>query len=210
MKRVDCEFLFSGNTTTWKRMDNWSVLLLSALEGMNDILSVQRREKSSKTKRLVPCSKVFKLYNSSMGGVDLMDQRTATHRLDQKSSVRYYLRIFFDLMDIACVNSYLIYNMKHPNKLFLLRYKIVVAKNLMQYHQGRKRAVPTSKPSKRKNQPESVDNHERDLPDYQAMQKRCTYCAMERKENRTFILCLACNIQLCLVKERNCFQKHHI
>ena len=46
MKRGDCEFLFSGNTMACKSMDNRSVLLLpSALEGMNDILSVQRREK---------------------------------------------------------------------------------------------------------------------------------------------------------------------
>ena len=59
-----------------------SVLLLSfALEGKNDI-SVQRTEKSSKTKSLFPCPKVIKLYNSSIGGVDLMDQRTAAYRLD--------------------------------------------------------------------------------------------------------------------------------
>ena len=99
-----------------------------------------------------------------------MDQRTATYRLDRKSSVRFYLYIFFDLMEITCVNSYLIYNMKHPNKLSLLDYKIVVAKNLIQYHQGRKRAVPMSRPSKRKNQPESIDNHGEHLPYYQTMQ----------------------------------------
>ena len=133
MKRGDRKFLFSGNTVACKWMGNRSVLLsLSALEGMNDILSVQRREKSSKTKSLVPRPKVVKLYNSGMGGIDLMDQRTAAYRLDRKSSVRFYLRIFFDLMDIACVNSYLIYNMKHPNKLSLLDYKIVVTKNLIQ------------------------------------------------------------------------------
>ena len=103
--------------------------------------------------------KVVKLYNSDMGGIDLMDQSTAAYCLDRKSSVRFYLRIFFDLMDIACVNSYLIYNMKHPNKLSLLDYKIVVARNLIQYHQGWKRAVPMSRPSKRKDQPESIDNH---------------------------------------------------
>ena len=58
MKREDYEFLFSGNTMVCKWMDNWSVLLLSyAFEGMNDILSVQRREKRSKTKSLVPCPK---------------------------------------------------------------------------------------------------------------------------------------------------------
>ena len=209
MKRGDCEFLFSGNTMACKWMDNWSVLLLSsALERMNDILSVQRREKGSMTKYSLPCPKVVKLYNSSMSGVDLMDQHTAVYRLGWKSSVRFYLRIFFDLMDITCVNSYLIYNMKHPNKLSLLDYKIVVAKHLIQYHQ--KKAVPMSRPSKRKNQTESIDNHGWHLPDYQTMRKRCAYCAMDGKENRTFVICLACNIPLCLVKERNCFQKHHI
>ena len=84
MKRGDCEFLFSGNTMACKWMDNWSVLLLSsALEGMNDILSVQRREKGSTTKSSVPCPKVVKLYNSGMGRVDLMDQRPAAYRLDE-------------------------------------------------------------------------------------------------------------------------------
>ena len=82
MKRGDCEFLFSGNTMACKWMDNWSVLLLSsALERMNDILSVQRREKGSMTKYSLPCPKVVKLYNSSMSGVDLMDQHTAVYRL---------------------------------------------------------------------------------------------------------------------------------
>ena len=89
-----------------KWMDNRSVLLLSsALEGMNDILSVQRREKGSKTKSTLPCPKVVKLYNSGMGVVDLMDQRTAAYCLERKSSVRFYLRVFFVLMDIACDNS---------------------------------------------------------------------------------------------------------
>ena len=185
------------------------LLVLSALEGMNNILSVQR-EKGSKTKSSVPFSKVVKLYNSDMGEVYLMYQRTAAYHLDRKSSVRFYLRIFFDLMDITCVNSYLIYNMKHPNKLSLLYYKILVAKSQIQYHQGQKRAVPMSRPSKRKNQPELIDNHGGHLPDYQTMQKRCTYCAMEAKENRTFVICLASNIPFCLVKERSCSQKHHI
>ena len=116
-------------------MDIWSVLLSSsAVEGMIDILSVQKREKGSKSKPLVPFPKIVRLYNSGMIGADLMDQRTAAYRLDPKSYVRFYFRIFFDLMDVACINSYLIYNMRHPNKLSLLDYKIVVAKNLIQYH----------------------------------------------------------------------------
>ena len=107
-----------------------------------------------------------------MGGFDLMDQRTVAYRLDRKSSVRFYLRIFFYQMDIACVNSNLIYNTKHPNKLSLLGFKIAVTENLIQYHQGRKKAEPMSRPSKGNNQPESIDNHGGHLPDYETMQKR--------------------------------------
>ena len=108
-----------------------------------------------------------------------------------KSSVISYRCIFFDLTDMACANRYLIYDVTHPNKLSLLDYKIVVTKNLIQYHQGWNRAVPMSRPSTMKNQAESIDNHGGHLLDYQTMQKRCTYCAIKGKENRTFVICLA-------------------
>ena len=56
IRRGDCEFLFSGNTMACKWIDDRSVLLLSStLGGMNDILSVQRRENGSKTKSSIPC-----------------------------------------------------------------------------------------------------------------------------------------------------------
>ena len=82
-------------------MDNRSVLLLSsALEGTNGILSVQRRKNGSKTKSLVPFAKGVWLFNKSMAVVDLMDQHTAVYCPDRKSSVRYS----FNLMDIVCVS----------------------------------------------------------------------------------------------------------
>ena len=125
IKRGDCKLLFSSNTMTCKWMDNRPVLLLlSALEWMNDI-SDQGRKNSLKTKSLVPCPKVVNLYNSDMGGVDLMDQHTAAYCLDWKSSVRFYLHIFFDLMDIAC---FPIYNMKHPTNYLSLIIGLLLQK----------------------------------------------------------------------------------
>ena len=80
---MGCKFLFSDNTMAGKWMGNRSVLLLlSVLEEMNGILSVQRRENGLNTKSSVRCPKFVKLYNSSMHEVDLMDQRTAAYRLD--------------------------------------------------------------------------------------------------------------------------------
>ena len=84
-------------------------------------------------------------------------QFRGTKRVDQKSSLTFYRHIFFDLMDITCVSSYLIFNMKHPNKLSLPDYKMAVAKNLIQYRQGLKRAVSMSRSFKRKKQSELID-----------------------------------------------------
>ena len=109
MKRRDCDFLFSGNTMACKWIDYRSVLVLSSsLEGMSEILSVQRREKDSKTKYFVSCPNVIKFYNSGMGEVDRMDQRTAACCLDRKSSVRFYVGIFYDLMDIASKQTFVL------------------------------------------------------------------------------------------------------
>ena len=73
-------------------LDNPSVLLVStALEGMDDVSSIQRREKESETKSAILYPTIVKLYTNGMGGVDLIDQRTAAYRLNCKSSVRFYL-----------------------------------------------------------------------------------------------------------------------
>ena len=55
--------------------------------------------------------------------------------------------------------------MKHPNKLSLPDYKMAVAKNLIQYRQGLKRAVSMSRSFKRKKLSELIDNPGGHLPD---------------------------------------------
>ena len=118
-------------------MDNQSVLLLlTDLEDLNDLSTVQQREQGSKSKSAVTCPKFVKLYNDGMGSVNLMDQRTASYQLHRKFFVRFYLRIFFDLMDIACDKSYIVTHIRNPDKLTLLDFNIVVAINLIQWHQG--------------------------------------------------------------------------
>ena len=98
-------------------------MLFSNTEGMQTKSSVQRRVKRSAAKVSVSCPDSIKFYNKSMGKVDLVDQRSAAYYLDRKSYIRFYLRIFFDLMDIVCVNSYIASNTLHPGDLTLLNFK---------------------------------------------------------------------------------------
>ena len=124
-----------------------------------------------------------------------MDQRAGAYQLDRKSLVRFYLRIFFNLLDIACVNSFLVYIMKHPKQLTLLNYKIVIAKNLIRWHQIRQRAVPLSRSSKTKSTSvasndhgghyKSLNQHVKDVPIIQKKEKKIEllYCMLSLRHS---------------------------
>ena len=109
-KRGDSGYQFSTDVVCCKWMDNRYVeMLFNNIEGMQTKSLVQCRVKGSTAKVSVSCPDVIKLYNKGIDGVDLVDQRTAAYHLDRKSSIRFYLRIFFDLINIACANSYTAY-----------------------------------------------------------------------------------------------------
>lgn len=211
MKRGDIDIQQSEDITCCKWFDNRGVVLLATnVEGMSGDSSVLRRMKGSATKTAVPCPNIVKLYNKGMGGVDLMDQKAAAYRLDRRSKVRFYLRLFFDLLDVALVNSHIVYQ-QLGNELSLLDFKIAVANGLIGRYNNRKRTFPTSRPNKRKalepTVPKEVPMH---LPIFQQFRKRCHYCKGEGKDNKTFTFCEVCGLHLCCIKERNCFYLHHL
>ena len=76
-------------------------MLFSNVEGMTTASTVARQQKGSAPKNQVSRPDVIKKYNKGIGGVFLIDQRTAAYHLDQKSTIRFYLRILFDLADAA-------------------------------------------------------------------------------------------------------------
>ena len=165
--------------------------------------------KGSATKTPVSCPTIIKMFNQGMEGVDLIDQKTAAYRLDRKSKFRFYLRLFFDLMDVALVNSHIVYS-KLWNDICLLDFKIVIATSLIGRYSNRQRSYPTGHTNKRKSLEASVPAPlPMHLLTFQSTRKRCQYCRKEGLDNKTFVSCETCGIYLCCVKERNCFKKHH-
>ena len=80
MVRGDSDFQFSKNVICCKCFDNKPVLLLAInIEGMDRTSNVLRRTKGSATKAPVPCPNIIKMYNASMGGVDVIDQKTVAY-----------------------------------------------------------------------------------------------------------------------------------
>ena len=65
-----------------------------------------------------------------MGGVDVMSQKAAAYRIYGKSKDQFYLRMFFDLIDVSLVKSHIVYT-ELGNDISLLNFKIVVTKALI-------------------------------------------------------------------------------
>ena len=83
MNRGDYQCKFYNHIACIKWYENKSAMLLgSHLEEILSISTVQRRLKGSSSKIPVKCPNGIKLYNSKMGGVDLMDQLKSAYQLD--------------------------------------------------------------------------------------------------------------------------------
>ena len=163
MTRGESNFSYSKNIICCKWYDNKLVLLLATnVDGMSGVSKVIRQTKSSATKAPAFCPNIIKLYNSGMAGVDITNQITAAYRLDHKSKYHFYLRMFFGLIDVALVNSHIVYT-KTGNNISLLNFENVVEKALIGRYSNRKRFFLTSRPSKRKyhepSMPREVPTH---------------------------------------------------
>ena len=94
---------------------------------------------------------------------------------------------FFNLMDVACFNIFIVYNMMHQNNLTLLDYKTIVSTHFIGWYTSCSRA---SLEQKAQYHFES-NNLPSNLPEFQNNHKRCKYCYKEGFGRGVF---------LCLVK----------
>ena len=188
-QRGDSEFKTCKNVICVKWMDNRAVTMIGSNVGdSNQILSLLRRQKGASTKSTVPCPILLKHYNHGMGGVNLCDQFTAAYRLDRRSKFRFHLRIFFDLLDVAMVNSFVVYDKLHPNELSFLDFKLIVSQRLIGSFTTRIRAFPRARPTKQQAVQLVSNESQSHFPEYQETRRRCAYCSVGGIENRTFVM----------------------
>lgn len=76
----------------------------------NETTQVSRKRKASGTwsPTQVQQPEVFHMYNQYMNAVDRSDQILATHNV-QRKCMRWWKTLFFHLIDIAVVNSYILF-----------------------------------------------------------------------------------------------------
>lgn len=193
----------SSNTLITKWGDTKEVLLLSNCH-TNAETTVKRKGKDG-IRVDVACPEAIAFYNEIMGGVDLADQMSGVYEMDRKSS-KWWKKVFYRLLMISIVNSWVIYNEVRRKKEPLIEFLFVLSEALIAKGRQQSKVVvrkrSIGRPTKSSKQMNNVGDH---LPIEGKTRRRCTRCSRQGREKRTTTICQFCQIPLC----KNCFTPYH-
>lgn len=182
-----------GDITVMKWKDKRNVLVISTTHGpdMEDV-TTKRRTVVSKPTMVVA-------YNKSMSGIDRSDQMISYYSTPRKS-LRWYVKVFFHVMDASLWNSMYIHSKQSPRaKMTYLKFRDCVIESFIQ-------VAPTPRTMNRR----SPNQH---LPVKLEKRVRCSHCRQTHKKRKTtFYVCSVCkdseekSYGLCMPE---CFQAWH-
>lgn len=189
MNRGEFQFQVKNRIAAVKWKDSKAVNFLSSAHSPRQTTTVLRRLRNGKRME-VNCPQVVKVYNQAMGGVDRFDQLHERYAIGRRS-VKWWHRIFYYLVDLAIVNSFVMWKMKQPNKAKCdqLTYRLTLARQLIGAFCGRKNPgrVPTLFQKAVPNEVRliGVGSH---LPHVNQKYRRCKSCSAKNEKNGTYHL----------------------
>lgn len=205
----------------WK--DKKTVNLLSKFVSAHPISTVKRYDKTKLQHIDIDCPNIIKQYNMHMGGVDLTDSLIGRYRIKIKSR-KWYMRIFYHLIDITVVNSWLLYkkisSVRKEIPMSLCDFRIDIAESLCRSGVVllRPRGRPVSSPvqseqGQRKRKclsSHTPDDVKKDgISHWPVFMEKRLRCKLPGCSGYAFIKCDKCNCALCLNKHNNCLRTFH-
>lgn len=109
-------------------LDKKVVNMVSTYAGSQPVIEKKRFFKSENRHKIITCPNVVGVYNSFMGGVDLIDSMLGYYRIPLRSS-KYYIKIFYHLIDMCVVNAWLLYRRVNAGEPYLplMDFKILIS-----------------------------------------------------------------------------------
>uniref|UniRef100_A0A1B6IXW2 PiggyBac transposable element-derived protein domain-containing protein n=2 Tax=Homalodisca liturata TaxID=320908 RepID=A0A1B6IXW2_9HEMI len=180
-----------SEVTVMKWRDKRNVLSISTAHGPDMTDTTNKRGTVTKKPSMIVA------YNKGMGGIDKSDQMLSYYSSPRKS-LRWNMKIFFHLMDIALWNSAYIFS-KLSGKMTYLSFRDVIIKHFIQMEQVQR--------------PFRASSSGGHLPVKVQKRLRCKICRVEQQKRKdTFYACSVCKdkdnklIGLCMPI---CFNKFH-
>lgn len=206
---------------TWK--DNKIVSLVSSFTGVHPLTKIKRYDKTKRQYIEVDCPNLVTEYNRHMGGVDLLDSLIGRYRIKIKSK-KWYIRIFYHLIDVTVVNSWLLYKKmckeRGEQAMGLADFRVNLGETLCllgnqgSSSRGRKSDVERKLQEKKHRSsaafvpPKEVRQDKvAHWPTWLEKRQRCKFPGCK---GYTFVMCEKCSAALCFNKDKNCFKQFHV
>ena len=201
----------------WK--DNRPVTILTSIDNANDFVMVARKEKVGNVWRNINVKqpKAIEHYNNYMNAVDRSDQILAKNCALRKC-MRWWKTLFFHMIDIAIVNSYILFQLhraehpdnealKRPKKFAIAEYREELVRDLAglnEYGQPPVFKPPTREPG------DFVTVHIPKVTDTKRNCKVCYKATQKEMKVRTYCSAEQCkNVYLHCTQDKNCFEIWH-
>ena len=220
--RGSMRYVQSGNKVFVQWKDKHTVTTLSTYHKATDYVMKQRNTKEGGRRVVleVKMSNVVQDYNHGMGGIDVFDQRCTPYRMCRKSR-KFWKAVFFDFIEIAAVNSMILfeaYRATHPELNRPASYdheefRVALTRQLGSieddapvpiYHPPR---PPPKRSAAAKAAPLSPGSH---LPRFTPGTRRnCFFCYQQEHAERKYqTKCVTCDWYF-HIEQRNCFEAYH-
>ena len=128
MQRGEFMFRTQGCLLTIKWQDNKPVTVLSTYQNPKEVTSVKRKNRYG-TPSTIPCPAAVADYNAIMRGVHRFDQRLETYAIG-RHSLKWLLRLLYFLIDLAIVNSFIMWNCKNGGQREQLSFLLALVRQL--------------------------------------------------------------------------------
>ena len=172
--------------TIYRWKDSKGVNLISSYHGI-ETTSVQRREKDG-GKTSVSCPVVVKDSNNHMGGVDTHDMLRQIYGI-HREIIKWWHMIFFGMLDMATVNSFLIYRESTGSFLTQMEFRRDLARAMLSFSTRSCSGVKRRKVGYYIPVSVRTANVGPNMPQFNVKSSGCEVCSMDGIESRPTSKC---------------------
>ena len=181
--------------------DKKPVFFVNTVTNPRTVTSVRRKQKDGSTINY-SCPEAVSLYNKYMGGVDMADAMRRVYTCTRKSKHKWYMRLFWFLLDTCVVNAYILQkeSPNHTKRISHLNFVVELAQQLIEQNDsrgnvGRPPLVPCSDA-----------RYTKHVPCKYPTPRACKVCSNNKRRSRTMFGCEECGLAFCMPE---CYATYH-
>lgn len=211
-RRGDVRWLRDSGILYLQWKDRRVVNMMSTIHTANMTVTAKRREKRGNTWAQISVPKPLLIhdYNAGMLGVDKSDQMIGYYNVLMRS-VRWWKTLFFHCIDIACVNSFILFQAHRASRSEIPELERKAEYDHLAFREELVRQIfnlDGAKPARTPPPPSTKRTLHK--PEKAKRRRSCKLCYDRNKvELKTNCFCRTCDVHLCFTTTRNCFLQWH-